>query len=571
MKKSNLLLFLFLSITFTAQSQIIVTEIMYNPPESGTDSLEYIELYNNSASTVDISGWYFTQGVTHVFPNGTSMQAGAYLTLAVNPGAVQTVFGITPIGWDAGALTNGGEDIELVDANGTVIDYVDYKNATPWPTDANGNGSSLELCDYDSDNNSAGNWLASTSSTGVMINGREVYGNPNAASGCQGSGSLNALEDNFVAPADETTTLAVLTNDLFLGTVTSLQIKISPAHGNAVVVGNSIEYTPNQGYCGPDVLAYEVCNTNSCDSATVNIEVRCYPQKTIAEMTMEDQEGVATAKDQACTLQGTVYGVNLRPLTGAIPTILFTLIDDQGNGISVSSLDNDFGYVVQEKDKVTVRGVITQFNGSTEIRPDTVIKTSSNNALLNPMNTMSLNEDTESKLVRLTNLHLVDDAQWTTGTGGSGFNALAVSDDHPLDTIDIRIDRDVETYNAPVPQQPFDLIGIGGQFDTSLPYTEGYQILPRYNADISTLSKTREVDFSQFVKISPNPASELVQIDMSLEFDLLTLIGMDGRTIKSYQKPGTMQKINVSLLAPGTYFIRFEKANDIWTSRFLKI
>ena len=184
---------------------------------------------------------------------------------------------------------------------------------------------------------------------------------------------------------------------------------------------------------------------------------------------------------------------------------------------------------------------------------------------------MSLNEDTESKLVRLTNLHLVDDAQWTTGTGGSGFNALAVSDDHPLDTIDIRIDRDVETYNAPVPQQPFDLIGIGGQFDTSLPYTEGYQILPRYNADISTLSKTREVDFSQFVKISPNPASELVQIDMSLEFDLLTLIGMDGRTIKSYQKPGTMQKINVSLLAPGTYFIRFEKANDIWTSRFLKI
>src|SRR5690606_18090272 len=26
---------------------IVITEIMYNPPESGTDSLEFIELYNN--------------------------------------------------------------------------------------------------------------------------------------------------------------------------------------------------------------------------------------------------------------------------------------------------------------------------------------------------------------------------------------------------------------------------------------------------------------------------------------------------------------------------------------------
>lgn len=38
------------------QAQII-TEIMYNPPESGVDSLEYIEIYNNTNSEIDITGF----------------------------------------------------------------------------------------------------------------------------------------------------------------------------------------------------------------------------------------------------------------------------------------------------------------------------------------------------------------------------------------------------------------------------------------------------------------------------------------------------------------------------------
>ena len=50
------LLFVF-SLTVAAQSQIVITEIMYNPPESGNDSLEYIEILNNGNSGVTMSGW----------------------------------------------------------------------------------------------------------------------------------------------------------------------------------------------------------------------------------------------------------------------------------------------------------------------------------------------------------------------------------------------------------------------------------------------------------------------------------------------------------------------------------
>ena len=36
---------------------IVITEIMYNPPESSTDSLEFIEIYNNEISAVDLTGY----------------------------------------------------------------------------------------------------------------------------------------------------------------------------------------------------------------------------------------------------------------------------------------------------------------------------------------------------------------------------------------------------------------------------------------------------------------------------------------------------------------------------------
>lgn len=572
MKKSALTLALMLIWLFAAKAQVVITEIMYNPPESGNDSLEYIELYNNTNAAIDISGWNFTQGIEHTFPSGTSMAAHSYIVLAKSASAFESVFQNTPTVWTNGALTNSpGEDIELRDANANVIDYVDYMNVAPWPLEANGQGSSLVLCDYNSDNNVATNWIAATTGTGVTINGHEVKGNPYGDSGCQNPGQLVAVADNVVAPTGQMTLFNVLNNDQFVGAVTSLIITAAPAQGSATVVGNNISYIPNAGYCGMDQLSYQVCNASSCGTATVTIDVRCYPSKTIASVTNEDQDGVATSNGVACELQGTVYGVNMRPVTGVYNTVLFTLIDDTGAGISVSTLTSNFGYTVQEKDKVKVRGVIDQFNGLTEISPDTIIKVSANNPLVSPQVVVTHSEDTESRLIKIKNLHLVDNAEWTTGTGSSGFNVRAVSDDHPLDTVLVRIDRDVETYNAPVPPQPFDLTGLGGQFDSTSPFTSGYQILPRYNPDISTLVGTKEADFSAAVKISPNPASAMLSIEMKTAFDRVTIISPRGRTVKTLLNPDGLNKVDVSLLPAGTYFIRFEKGNASWTTQFVKI
>ena len=66
--------------------QLTITEISYNPPESGTDSLEYIEVLNTSGASLDLTGWTFTQGVEGTL--STVLAADEYLLIAVNPSAM---------------------------------------------------------------------------------------------------------------------------------------------------------------------------------------------------------------------------------------------------------------------------------------------------------------------------------------------------------------------------------------------------------------------------------------------------------------------------------------------------
>ncbi len=57
-----------LAISFSSFGDVVINEIMYNPPETGTDTNEYFELYNSGTSPVSLSNWYLEQGVTFTFP-----------------------------------------------------------------------------------------------------------------------------------------------------------------------------------------------------------------------------------------------------------------------------------------------------------------------------------------------------------------------------------------------------------------------------------------------------------------------------------------------------------------------
>lgn len=159
--------------------KVVITEIMYNSPEGGSDSLEYIELYNNDIIAHNLQGWYFTKGIDYTFPDVTIAPDG-YLVVAINASAMFNSFGITALQWSSGALANGGEELELSNAFGEIIDHVNFDDVAPWPIAPDNYGPSLALLDPSLDNASGENWGAETNFLAINADGIPIYGTPGA-------------------------------------------------------------------------------------------------------------------------------------------------------------------------------------------------------------------------------------------------------------------------------------------------------------------------------------------------------------------------------------------------------
>ena len=124
-------------ISYELKSQVFINEIMINPsgPNDGANmpnTSEWIELYNNSNSSVNIGCWFITDGDFAVtFPSGTTIPAFGYYTIASASGS-----GLTPnLNWatcgctsgpasEVGILTNSAEQVILYNSTGTIIDAI---------------------------------------------------------------------------------------------------------------------------------------------------------------------------------------------------------------------------------------------------------------------------------------------------------------------------------------------------------------------------------------------------------------------------------------------------------------
>lgn len=740
-------------------AQPVITEIMYNPPESNTDSLEYIEIYNGTGQAVDMTGWTLATAVNFTFPSLT-LNDGQHVVVAGKAASFETVFGFMPLQWNSGsALNNGGEAIELKNANGDLMDIVAYSSGNGWPSLAAGGGASIELCNFLADNNSPDVWVASTNATGIVINNIEVKASPGVfnnaicpsevtytpyaigevtgvnadgiadSSGvyCELSGTVYGVNlrptglqftlideandginvfyptGNFgysVAEGDAVTiqgaigqfngliqinpdtlwmtasgqplfdpavvtalgeatesqlvringltlldpgqwltgqgtgfavdvtdgnqthvmridndvdlfnlpapvgsfdaiglgtqfdeavpfsegysfmpryfsdiilTGGVLTvnddaaqttentpvvvdvdvNDYYPDAVITFTIVQAPAHGEAVISNAAafeITYTPETDFCGEDGFVYQICDAGGCEQGNVAVTVECQaeiPEYEIGVVNTVNADGVADSLGVTCMLRGIVYGVNLRPAG-----LQFTLIDAGGEGIGVFSASNNFGYTVLEGDDLSVTGVIEQFNGLTQIALSDLVFHSAGNPLLPAQTVTALNENSESQLVRITNLIVENPDAWTNT--GSGFN-VPVTDGN--NTYTMRIDADVNIFGTAPPSQPFNLTGLGGQFDSSSPFTEGYQIFPRYLEDIDLLGATSVLEDIQ-VELSPNPAATEVRLQCGRTPDSVEIYTLAGEKVAAFLQPAADYLIRLKQIPNGIYHIR---------------
>ena len=63
-------------------STVVFNEVMYHPQDN-SPALEFIELYNQQAVDMDLSGWSLARGVNYRFPEGTIVRGGGFLVVSV--------------------------------------------------------------------------------------------------------------------------------------------------------------------------------------------------------------------------------------------------------------------------------------------------------------------------------------------------------------------------------------------------------------------------------------------------------------------------------------------------------
>jgi predicted extracellular nuclease len=504
--KKVLLPILFIFTIVGLNAQLVISEIMYNPPESGTDSHEFVEIYNAGAA-VNLEGYSFAQGFIYTFPNYMLM-SGEYVIVTVDSLALLNDYGATGLQWTSGGLSNGGEDIVLVDALGVTVDSVDYDDdaAEGWALGADQGGSSLVLCDLNADNNVPTNWQAASTSLGIVMNNLEVYCNPGAASECQSDFLVRFIDDGVTV--DESAGTVQLGVEYPAGDLVPWEVTVSLNTGSSTAT-EGVDFTWSDttsmlsGFAtdtmyltvpiiddgiveNDEDIVFSLSGTNIevdlfNDTFTITIEDNeiANPPYSIGTVTSVDADGVVDSLGVDCQIQGVVYGVNQRPAG-----LQFTIIDSNNDGIGLFYGTGNFGYTVNEGDEIIVQGTISQFSGLTQINPDTVWMVSAGNTLFDATVVTALEEATESQLVKIENLTIVDPADWTNS--GSGFN-VDVTDG--TNTYTMRIDNDVDLYGTTAPDGPFNLTGLGGQFDSSAPHDSGYQLFPRYMADIQLITE----------------------------------------------------------------------------------
>uniref|UniRef100_UPI000553978E lamin tail domain-containing protein n=1 Tax=Haloferula sp. BvORR071 TaxID=1396141 RepID=UPI000553978E len=120
---------------------VTINEIHYNPLVS--QDAEWIELHNQMAVNVDISGWSLADGITYKIPANTVIPGGGYRLIAKMP-AHASLAGIPGVlGPFTGNLSNSGETIDLLNPSGRLMDRLTYSDSGDWPVAADGAGASL--------------------------------------------------------------------------------------------------------------------------------------------------------------------------------------------------------------------------------------------------------------------------------------------------------------------------------------------------------------------------------------------------------------------------------------------
>jgi predicted extracellular nuclease len=241
----------------TEAVEVIINEIMQNPSAVSDSNGEWFEVYNPTASPIDIEGWTIEDNDfdSHLIANGGPLiiPAGGYLVLANNADSASNGGVNVDYQYSGIFLSNSGDELVLLDTALTEIDRVEWDNGATFPDP---NGASMSLIDPTLDNNVGANWCeaitpfgdgdlgtpgTSNQCTGIIIN--EIMQNPSAVP--DNDGEWFEVY-NFTASPVDINGWTIADNDFDSHVINNGGSLIVPAGGYLVLAANA-DFSTNGG------------------------------------------------------------------------------------------------------------------------------------------------------------------------------------------------------------------------------------------------------------------------------------------------------------------------------------
>lgn len=195
----------------------------------------------------------------------------------------------------------------------------------------------------------------------------------------------------------------------------------------------------------------------------------------IADMKANDANGVMLNLGKLITVRGIVTVAN--QFNGP------SYIQDNSGGIAVYG--SSFSTAVNIGDEVVVSGTVQPFSGLSEIVSpmlQSVISTG-NTVVPEIVTAGQIGNDGagglevyEGRLIRMNGVTVTGSGNWTGNTN------YPLTD--PSGSTEIRIPTATSLVGKPIPAGAFDLIAVVGQFKQTSPLVGGYQVMPRFDADV---------------------------------------------------------------------------------------
>ena len=163
------------------RTRLVISEILYHPASIPgiKGNLEFVEIYNAGIVFEDLTGWKLTGAIDFQFPAGFKLAEGAFVVVAADPAALQSVYRINGVlGPFKGALDNEGGTLRLRDGTDAIKLEMTYNPNPPWPVAADGAGPSIVLARPSYGENDPRAWSASERIGGTPGQMEAVLPNP---------------------------------------------------------------------------------------------------------------------------------------------------------------------------------------------------------------------------------------------------------------------------------------------------------------------------------------------------------------------------------------------------------